>query len=123
MELVISSFLAVFLAVFVHELGRWLVARVFGEKLSFSIGWGVIGEIPVPRGMWSMPNIDSWKQRVIAAAGFVSEIGLGVILWDMGAKPLVHVYIGFALIHLILYEFYAGNDSDIKWILGTRKEL
>ena len=60
---------------------------------------------------------------MIAAAGFVSEVGLGIILWDMGAKPLVYVYIGFALIHLIPYEFYAGNDSDIKWILGTRKEL
>ena len=123
MGLITASFLAVLMAVAVHESGHWLCARSFGEKLNFSLGWGMIGEIPVPRGLWTMPDIEQWKQRMIASAGFVAEIAVGLVLLLEGTQPLAYVYMSFVFIHAALYKFYSGEDSDIKWMLGTRKEL
>lgn len=116
MGLVTASFLAVILAVVVHESGHWLCARAFGEKINFRFGWGLIGDIPVPRGLWTMPDIEPWKQRMIAAAGFVAEIAVGLVLLYEQIQPLASVYISFAVIHAILYKFYSGEASDYKWI-------
>ena len=62
------------------ERGHWLAARFFGKQLRFRFAWGRFG---VPRFIWDMPYFfmnEGWKVKVIAAAGFGTELFTAVVL-------------------------------------------
>lgn len=106
---------AVLAAVLIHEGGHYLAALAFGKRLRFRFGWGrLFGKLPVPRGLWTMPQMASWKQRVVALAGFGTEFAAaGMLLvtcpnWALGYIPIV-------LVHFALYPHYAGEHSDFNY--------
>ncbi len=103
----------------IHEGGHYLVARFFGEKIKFRFSLGkLFGVIPVPRWVWTMPRRLSYAQRVaVALAGFGAELGVILPFWQAEA-PWTLPYACFALLHLCLYRFYAGDANDFK-VLAT----
>lgn len=106
---------ALLFAMLFHEGGHYVVAKLFGYTLHFTFEFGKILFIPVPRGVWEMPDTDRWKQRCIALAGFVCEF-LASILFAFLCPSFAKVYIFVALIHLCAYRFYAGDASDFNFI-------
>ena len=107
--------LALFVAFLVHESSHYLAARLFSKRLNFRFSWGRLWKIPVPRYVWTMPYMERWKQRVVALAGFGVELlgSTAAMLFD-GDFAFWYVVVVFA--HLFLYKFYAGEDSDFKWV-------
>ena len=105
--------LAILLALLVHEGGHCMAARLFGKRLKFRFAWG---RFYVPRFVWTMPYLPKGKQRIIALAGFVAEFlvaGVLLVAWPHGFGRWVA---GVALAHLVSYRFYAGQESDFKWL-------
>ena len=110
MELVISSFLAVFLAVFVHELGHFVCARVF--KLSPTLRefrWGV--EV-------NYATCTPFQSRVISTMGFGSQLLLGTLLIIMNATKTVPIdlritaiYFAILCAHFIAYPFWMRDRT------------
>ena len=105
---------AVLAAFVIHEGGHYLAARFFGKRLQFRFAWGRFG---VPRFIWDMPYFfmnEGWKVKVIAAAGFGTELFTAVVLlaaWhEFGLW-----YASVAVAHLVAYPWYAGESSDFKW--------
>lgn len=102
-------------ACLIHEAGHFITALIFGETLRFSFAWGkLFGKIPVPRFIWNMPqSFTSGQKMITGLAGFGAEfltaIPLCIIcgLWQ---------YAAVTLLHLALYNFYAGDASDFKWL-------
>ena len=112
-DIILDILAAGFLAVFTHEGGHYLAALCFGEKLKFRFEWGrLFGVVPVPRGVWDMPVMASWKQRVTALAGFGTEFVCAAVATSCGWPWLLLV----AACHIIAYPFYAGDSSDFKWL-------
>lgn len=108
--------LAVITAMFFHEGGHYLAARCFGKRLKFRFAWGwLAGKIPVPRFTWSMPILTRSKQRVIALSGFGMEFVFIPIFYAL-LPSFWPWYAAVAGLHLGLYRFYAGADSDFKWL-------
>ena len=99
---------AVTLCLITHEGGHWLAARYFGEKIKFRFAWG---KYCIPRGIWDMPQMERWKQRVVAAAGFGAELFVAAILGALGWPWMAGVFVA----HFVLYPIYAGEASDFKW--------
>jgi hypothetical protein len=62
-----------------------------------------------------MPDIESWKQKVIALSGFGAEFWAALLIWSLGGEFRVH-YAAVALLHFAAYPYYAGEESDFKWI-------
>ena len=93
------------LAPVMHELGHFLAALAFGHVLRFRFG---LARGIVPRLVWDMPEMEARKQRLVAAAGF----GLEFAMIPAFGLP----YAAFAACHLAAYKFYAGEDSDFKWL-------
>jgi hypothetical protein len=99
----VASLLTALLAPFVHELGHLLAALAFGHRLRFRFEWKA-----VPRLVWDMPEMERWKQVIVAAAGF----GL-----ELAAIPAFGGwYAAFTVCHLLAYGFYAGESSDFRWM-------
>jgi hypothetical protein len=115
--LLISLPLMVIAAGLIHELGHSLTARVFFKKhLRFKF-W--IGDYGIPRYVWGMPFMEKWKQRVVAAAGFTTEIASAVLVnvlcgWRSWYALL---FLGVALTHLAAYPMYTKGSafSDFHW--------
>ena len=110
--------LALILVAITHEAGHFLVALAFGQRIKFRFEWGkLFGKVPIPRGVWDMPEMEKWKQQLVAAAGFGLEFAVGAALlftgWDFAP-----FYAGVAVVHLVAYKFYAGEASDFKWFKG-----
>ncbi len=61
-----------------------------------------------------MPEMELRKQQIIAAAGFGLEFLAGAALFLTGLA-FAPFYGGVAVAHLVLYRFYAGEESDFKW--------
>jgi hypothetical protein len=95
--------MAYLLAPVIHELGHFLAALAFGHRLRFQFEWNT-----VPRFVWAMPEMESWKQKVVAVAGFGLELGMIPVFGKY--------YAAFAVAHFAAYKFYAGEYSDFKWI-------
>ena len=105
---------AVFAAMFLHEGGHYVAALVFGKRIKFRFEWGkLFGVIPVPRGVWDMPYMASWKQRITALAGFGTELACAGAAMAFLRWPYLLLV---ASVHLIAYPFYAGESSDFKWL-------
>ena len=105
---------SVVLAGVIHELGHYWAALWFGHKLSFRFAWGRFG---VPRFIWDMPYFfmnEGWKVKVIAAAGFGTELLAAVVLLAVW-REFGLWYAGVAVAHLAAYRWYAGENSDFKW--------
>ena len=100
------------LAGVIHELGHFIVALGYGYFIQFEFNWGKLGGIPVPRYTWYMPaGLPTAAKQHVALAGFSTEFLVAPILYFI----LPH-YPVIALIHLILYPFYAGEMNDFQWI-------
>jgi membrane-associated protease RseP (regulator of RpoE activity) len=93
----------------IHELGHWLVARLFGASLHFTFEWGKLGPIPVPRWTWRWPDVTKSQLRIICLAGFGMEIGLIPLM------PLPYQLA--AILHFVSYPFYAGESSDWRGVV------
>lgn len=105
---------AIVSCVIVHEGGHFLMAKAFGQTIRFRFEWGkLFGKIPIPRGIWDMPEMEKWKQQLVAAAEFAVGTGLFLTGWDFAP-----FYAGVAVVHLVAYKFYAGEASDFKWFKG-----
>ena len=111
----IKLFAGVFMAMVLHEGGHYLAALFFGHKINFRFAWGFLWKIPIPRGVWTMPQIERQKQRIIALAGFGMEFAFIPIFYlfvpEFGAW-----YAVVAVIHAVMYRFYADEASDFNWI-------
>jgi hypothetical protein len=96
--------LLILLAPVMHELGHFLAALATGHRLKFRFG---LAKGIVPRLVWDMPDMEAWKQKLVAAAGFGLEFAM--------IPAFGKYYAVFAACHLIAYKFYAGEASDFKW--------
>lgn len=121
MTFTLIPLIAVITAGLIHEGGHYLAALFLtGKKLKFhfALGWFWSGKLPVPRFIWTMPwTPDKWRRQVIALSGFGLELLVAVAM--MIANPagtFSRVYTLCALLHLVLYRFYAGEASDFKWL-------
>lgn len=113
----LEAITALLLAATFHELGHFLVALAFGEALGFRFAWGKLGCIPVPRLLWTMPQLQPWQQRCIAGAGFLLEYAMLPIMLLIS----MHIYLYVILAHLAFYPFYAGDASDFRYFKGWIK--
>lgn len=110
--------LSILLCALAHEGGHYLAAQVFRRTITFRFQWGLLlGKIPVPRWVWDMPEMERWKQQVVAAAGFGLEFVAGTAFFLTG-WDVAPIYGGVAVVHLAAYKFYAGEASDFKWFRG-----
>jgi len=92
----------------VHELGHYLAALYFGKVLRFRFSFG---RFYVPRYIWNMPQMERWKQRVVAVSGFATEGFVAGALCGGGWPWMAGAFV----VHLAAYPFYAGTASDFKW--------
>ena len=111
MFLIVFAFVPAFL---LHELAHYLTAKYFGTRLTFRFEWGkLFGKIPIPRYVWDMPEELTLKQKkLVALSGFGVELLAAIPcscvgLWEY---PIV------AVLHLVLYSFYAGENNDLRWL-------
>ena len=105
--MLIAAIVAAFL---LHKLGHYWAALWFGHKLRFRFAWGRFG---VPRLVWRMPHFyqcEIWKARVIAGAGFGTELFAAVVLlaaWhEFGLW-----YTGVAVAHLAAGSMVCGGGQ------------
>lgn len=106
--------LALILIFIFHEGGHYLTARIFGKKIRFKFSTGKLWKVKVPRYIWFMPDIDLWKQKIIAIAGFSFEFFLGICV-SLIFKNFGLVYLFLAGVHILTYNIYAGEANDFKW--------
>ncbi len=116
-EIILMVLISAVLACLVHEAGHYFTALSFGERIVFRFAWGKLwGKVPIPRGVWYMPESFSLRQKKITAlAGFGAEFLAAPFFYAVGLEA----YIFVALLHLILYRFYAGEASDFQWFKGA----
>ncbi len=114
-EIILKVLISAVLACLIHEAGHFYAARYFGAELVFYFSWGHLWKVPIPRLTWYMPAGFTLRQkRITAGAGFGAEFLAAPIFYAVGLEA----YIFVALLHLILYRFYAGEASDFKWFKG-----
>lgn len=112
-DILLNVVLAGILACIIHEGGHYVAALCFGEKLMFRFEWErLFGVVPVPRWVWTMPDIAEWKQRVVAVAGFGTEFLAAGVCVALDWLWLLLV----ASCHIVAYPAYAGESSDFKWL-------
>lgn len=103
----------------IHEGGHMMVAKLYKRKINFKLQFGKLFKIiPVPRGVWQMPDdLPFSSQRNIAIAGFLSEFLMLIALLAIpDCRVLFAPYYGIvAVAHILLYKHYAGESSDFKW--------
>lgn len=108
----------------IHEGGHMMMAMVFKRRIHFKFQFGMLFKfIPIPRGVWQMPNdISSIKQKAIAIAGFLSEFLMLLMLLSIPRCRIEFApyYAIVSIAHIMLYKYYAGEASDFKWL--TRKK-
>lgn len=109
MNVLINVLLAIILCLLAHEGGHFFAAKAFGQTLKFRFAWtNLFGKISLPRIAWDMPDMEPWKQKAVALAGFAVEF--------VAALAAGSVFILAAGIHLVLYRLCAGEESDFKWL-------
>jgi hypothetical protein len=102
-------------AMITHEGGHYAAALRFGHKLKFRFAFGKLWKIPVPRYIWTMPEMEPWKQTYVALAGFVTEFA-SAALCVLAFPGVWKWYLAVVMAHFALYPHYAGKDSDWKWV-------
>jgi len=113
-DIILSLVFAIVTGFLCHEGGHYATAKIFGKTISFHFEWGYLfGKIPVPRGIWTMPDMEKWKQKIVALAGFTVEfIVAAIFAFVLG----FYMVLALAVAHLILYPLYSGDASDFKWL-------
>lgn len=116
-DLLVATLLAA-LCPLAHELGHWLAAAHFGHRLKFRLAWARLGPVPVPRGIWSMPDDGPTAQRIIAQSGFCAEIFWALLcVW---VSRLGFAAGAVALVHFVFYPWYARAESDFRWMIDNK---
>lgn len=106
---------AALLACFIHEGGHYIAGRLFGHNIAFKLEWGLLfGSQIIPRGVWTMPKIERWKQKVIAIAGFGIEVGAIPIVYQTDFEFAI-AYWSVVVLHLLFYPIYSSEFNDFKW--------
>lgn len=111
MKYLIQLIISIITAGIVHEAGHYLVALLYGHRLKFRFSLGKLFSISVPRWVWYMPDDTPKHQRNIALAGFGLELISAMVVYI-----IYPIYAVVVVIHLLAYRFYAGEDSDLKWV-------
>lgn len=93
----------------VHELAHYIAALLVGGRISFRFEWGHLGPVPIPRWLWSWPDLSRGKLRIVCQAGFVAELAL--------APWLPWPYSVVALVHFAAYPWYAGRANDFRGMI------
>ena len=101
------TLLGIALAYLLHEGGHCTAAFCFGHALKFR-RTGL-------RFVWGMPDVEPWKQRIIALAGFGTEL-LAVPIFIVSVPELALWYAVVAVLHFIAYPFYANEYNDFRWL-------
>jgi len=114
-EILFNFIIATLLCAVAHEGGHYLVAKCFGKTINFKLDiTKLFGWIPVPRGVWYMPeDLSRNKQKVVALSGFGMELIVSSLLWFAG---WYYAYIVW-FFHIGLYPFYAGEANDFKFLV------
>lgn len=110
---------SIVMCAFTHEYAHYLTAMFFGKTIKFKFSIGkLFNIIPIPRWTWTMPNLERYKQKIIALSGFIVEelIGVLVLVFIYPIYEYAGIYSLIAILHLALYNLYAGEDSDFNWI-------
>lgn len=102
-----------------HEGGHYLCAKVFGQTISFKFKVSYLwGKCPVPRFTWVMPDIEPRKQKAIALCGFALEFIVAGLCLVVGFSQAAVI----AFLHIFLYKYYAGEESDFNWLKKDDEE-
>ena len=114
LEYLFNLAIAFILAMITHEGGHYIAAKFFGETIKFSFKWGMLfNVIPIPRGIWEMPeNLTKTQKKIVAGAGFFTEFLCAFIALFVFNWPYLLIV---ATIHIICYPLYCGEESDFKW--------
>ena len=115
--MMLKIIISILAACLIHEAGHYFTVLCFGGRIVFRFAWGKLwGKVPIPRGIWYMPEGFSLRQKKITAlAGFGAEFFAAPIFYVVGLEA----YIFVVLLHLILYRFYAGEASDFQRFKGA----
>ena len=115
---IISQFIiAGLFAMIVHEFGHSIVCWYYtGTFLTFHYNVGYLfNVIPIPRFIWYMPKIENYKQRHIAAAGFVVETSIAFLtIFSHDIFWIIYAIVVTA--HWFAYPYYCGESNDFKWL-------
>ena len=108
------------LPIVIHEFAHWAVAKMLGTNIKFKLTYGnlgaflipftakAVGPIKIPRFTWKLPtDVSLGKLKLICIAGFAAELVM-IPIFDNA------IYSTVALVHFILYSFYAGEKSDFR---------
>jgi len=99
----------IILAIIIHESGHFLAALLCGKVLHFKLVVNRLFFIPIPSGVWYMPEGLSLSQRkFIAQSGFSLEI--------LAIPFLPFIYGLIVALHFIAYPWYAGSSTDFKFM-------
>ena len=112
------AFISILLCMCFHECSHQIAAMLCGKSLSFQFEYGKLFDfIYIPRFVWYMPSgLTKIQQQLIASAGFIGEFAMGGLYLAV-FRSFGYCYIVVALIHILLYKFYAGEKSDFKWFV------
>ena len=101
----------------VHEGGHYITSVIYGHPIKFRFSFGLLfNKILIPRYVWFMPvEFNDTERKIVAAMGFISEIVFGAILLLLFNSHFSTIYAIISLLHLGLYNFYAGDNSDFKF--------
>lgn len=100
-----------------HELGHFMMALLHEKviKFEFSLEY-LLNKIPIPRFIWYMPDdLELNQKKIIAISGFGFEFIYSIVFYCATHATFGILLIIFALVHLCLYNFYAGENNDFKW--------
>jgi len=116
-NIIFQFIIAGLFAMGVHEFGHSIVCWYYtGNFLKFRYDTGNLFNIPIPRFIWNMPKIENYKQRHIAAAGFVLEISIACITIFLHNIFWI-IYAIVVTAHWFAYPYYCGESNDFKWLL------
>ena len=99
----------IILAIIFHESGHFLAALLCGKVLHFNLVVNRLFFIPIPRGVWHIPEGLSLSQRK-----FISQSGFSLEILAIPFLPFIYGLI--VALHFIAYPWYAGSSTDFKFM-------
>jgi hypothetical protein len=107
-----------FLIIFIHEFGHYLMAKFFGKTIKFTFKWINIKihnfNVSIIRDTWKMPeNLTINQQKWIYISGFGLEYisFLIFLFFDLNFSGL---YLLIVFLHFLLYPLYTGDYNDFS---------
>lgn len=124
-EALLVLVISIVLCCIIHEGSHYLVAKLFGKTIKFKFNTGkLFNVIPIPRWTWQMPEMEEWKQRLTALAGFAVEelVAVIVALFVAPIYDFALIFFAVAMLHLLAYNLYAGEANDFNYIFIKSKK-